>query len=266
MSGAFPQAETLAEALHVAEAMRTAIPPISADLSSTSERGAYAVQALNIERGLKAGRRIVGRKIGLTSASVQAQFGVNQPDCGILFADMEIPDRTEVPAGQLIAPRVEAEIGFVIGKAIEHPDVTVSELVSSIAYVMPAIEIVDSRIVDWKIKLFDTIADNASSARFTLGSTFHDPRGVDLRLCGMVLEKNGEPVSFGCGAACMGHPLNAVRWLARVMAQEGRPLRAGDVILSGALGPMVAAAPGDRFTIRIEGLGEAAVSFGRAAT
>ncbi|MDI3469821.1 MAG: 2-keto-4-pentenoate hydratase [Pseudolabrys sp.] len=258
---AFAQAAALADALNAAETARAPIAPISRAHPAATELDAYAVQAFNIERGLKSGRRIVGRKIGLTSVSVQAQFGVNQPDCGILFADMEVPDRTEVPAGELIAPRVEAEIGFVIGKSIEHPDVTVAELVSSIAYAMPAIEIVDSRIVDWKINLFDTIADNASSARFVLGSTFHKLCGLDLRLCGMMLEKNGEPVSFGAGAACMGHPLNAVRWLARVMAQEGRPLRAGDVVLSGALGPMVPAAPGDRFTIRIEKLGDAAVSF-----
>ena len=252
----------ISQALRAAEQSRHTIPPIAATLPTRSIADAYAVQEANTHFALTSGRRLAGRKIGLTALAVQRQLGVDQPDYGMLFADMEVPDGDIIPHGSLIQPKVEAEIAFVMGAPLTHRDPTSTELLDAIAWVVPALEIVDSRIENWKISIHDTIADNASSARFVIGGPPQRLAGLDLRLCGMVLERNGDPVSFGAGLACLGHPLHAVRWLAAIMAQSGHPLQAGDIVLSGALGPMVTAQPGDRFAARINGLGSVAVSFG----
>ena len=211
-----------------------------------------------------AGRRLVGCKIGLTSKAVQLQFGVDQPDYGVLFADMALADCEEVPAGSLLQPRVEGEIAFRLARDLGEERLTVSDLMEAIDYAVAAIEIVDSRIEGWNIRIADTIADNASSGRFVLGS---DPRRLgsfDIRLCGAVLERNGQPVSFGAGAASLGNPLFATLWLARRMIAAGRPLREGDIVMSGALGPMVPARPGDAFELRINGVGSVRTSFAAA--
>jgi 2-keto-4-pentenoate hydratase len=239
------------------------IPPISGDRPELDLDTAYRVQAVNTEHWLAEGRRPVGAKIGLTARSVQQQLGVDQPDFGVLFADMSIDDGALVPAGRLLQPKVEAEIAFVLGRPIDTDRLTAAELIDAVDYALPAIEIVDSRIADWKIGIADTIADNASSGLFVLGTTPVLPGSFDLRLCGMVLELNGEPVSFGAGAACLGNPLHALGWLARTMAERGRPLDEGDIVLAGALGPMVAVTPGDWVEARIEGLGSVRVGFGR---
>lgn len=254
--------ERAAQALMAASRDRAPIAPIAADLGAGADVAtAYAVQERVTRAALGAGRRIVGRKIGLTSAAVQAQMGVDQPDYGMLFADMEYGDGAIIPAGLLIQPRVEAEIAFVLGRDLTGEDVTPSELIRAVDCVLPAMEVVDSRIRDWKIGLLDTIADNASSGVYVLGSRPVRLADLDLRLCGMVMERGGEPVSFGAGAACMGNPLVAALWLARRMAAVGRPLREGEVILSGALGPMVPARPGERFRVAINGLGEVGAGF-----
>jgi 2-keto-4-pentenoate hydratase len=253
---------SVADVLITAAYDRVPVAPIAGALGAGADvAAAYAVQEEVTKAGLARGRRLVGRKIGLTSAPVQAQLGVDQPDYGMLFADMEYADRESVPAGLLIQPRVEAEIAFVIGRDLPDEDTTISELIRSIDCALPALEIVDSRIRDWKIGILDTIADNASSGVYVLGSRPVLLKDFDHCLCGMVMERAGAPVSFGAGAACMGNPLVAALWLTRRMAQVGRPLLAGEVILSGALGPMVAARPGDTFRSAINGLGEVTVHF-----
>ena len=250
----------------VAEQLRRAyaegpIAPVRASLASPTADLAYEIQEINTCHWSAAGRRIVGRKIGLTSHAVQQQLGVDQPDFGILFADMEAPNGGEVVAARLLQPRAEAEVACVLGRDLTAADPTTSEVLRAIDCVLPAIEIVDSRIQDWKISLVDTIADNASSAMYVLGTEPRNPADVDLRLCGMVLTKNDAIVATGAGAACLGHPLHAVRWLATTMVAKGRPLRAGDVVLSGALGPMTAVAAGDRVRAEIAGLGTVSVRF-----
>jgi 2-keto-4-pentenoate hydratase len=253
----------LAERLRACYASGEPIPPIRDELPEGDVDTAYRVQEVNTEHWLTAGRRLVGRKIGLTSASVQRQLGVDRPDFGMLFADMAVDDGATVPVARLLQPRVEAEIAFVLGQDLTVPQPTIVDVLGAVEYALAAIEIVDSRIADWRIGIVDTVADNASSGMFVLGGTprsLHDP-DLDLRLAGMVMEHDGEPVVFGAGAACLGNPLNALRWLAATMAEVGRPLGAGDVVLSGALGPMLPATPGDRFEARVSGLGGVRVGF-----
>lgn len=236
--------------------------PIAELLGSIDD--AYAVQETNTQRWLDAGRRLVGRKVGLTSAAVQRQMGVGQPDYGMLFADMAVDLGAEIEWGRLLQPKAEAEIAFVLGDDLPHADTTTAEMIAAIDFALPAIEVVDSRIADWKISILDTIADNASSGLYVLGSRPVPITDFDPIMCGMVMERAGEPVSVGAGIACLGSPISAAAWLARTMAAAGRPLQAGDTILSGALGPMVAAQPGDVFEVRINGLGSVSARFGAA--
>lgn len=264
LEAAFDSASAAAR-LRDCYARRQPIAPIGAAFPSLTIEDAYAVQALNREHWEAAGRTVIGAKIGLTAKSVQRQLGVVQPDFGSLFADMSVRNGDTVAMHRLIQPRVEAEIAFVLARAPRVDRLTSAELIDSIAYALPAIEIVDSRIAEWRIDIFDTIADNASSGLFVLGDSPVKPAELDLRLCGMVLERNGEPLAFGAGAACLGNPLNALGWLVAKMAEVGRPLGEGDIILSGALGPMLPVAAGDRIEARIEGLGAVRVDFGREA-
>jgi 2-keto-4-pentenoate hydratase len=235
--------------------------PISETFSIADADAAYQVQELNTQRWVKAGRKISGRKIGLTSKAVQAQFGIDQPDYGMLWGDGAIEAGQSVASGKFMQPRIEAEIAFILKKDLPHADVSMAEVTQAIDCALPAVEIVDSAIADWKIKLADTIADNASSGGYTLGLSPKTLGEVDLRLCGMIISKDGQAVSTGLGAACLGHPLNATLWLARTMARVGRPLEAGDVVLSGALGPMVSAKGGDRFLVEIQGFSPFYVHF-----
>lgn len=255
---------TTAEALMAAARDRTPIAPIADGLGPDAGLSeAYAVQDRITREALAAGRRLVGRKIGLTSAAVQAQLGVDQPDYGVLFADMEFASGQEIPFDRLIQPKVEAEIAFVLDRDLTAADTTPTELQRAIAYALPAIEIVDSRIRDWRIGLLDTVADNASSGLYVLGNRPVGLETLDLPMCGMVMETRGQPVSVGAGAACMGNPLVAALWLVRKMAEVGPPMKAGDVILSGALGPMAPAAPGDAFRVEINGLGAVTTCFSK---
>ncbi|KAF1685105.1 2-keto-4-pentenoate hydratase [Pseudoxanthomonas broegbernensis] len=239
----------------------TACDPVKPLIETDGIDAAYTVQHLLTEEALAGGRRLVGRKVGLTSVAVQKQLGVDQPDYGMLFDDMAYGDGEEMPLSRLIQPKVEAEIAFVLERDLDAERPTLAHVLNAIGYALPAIEIVDSRVRDWKISILDTIADNASSGLYVLGGSPRKVDAFDLRLCGMSLEKAGEPVSLGCGAACLGNPLNAVVWLARTAARTGRPLRAGDTVLSGALGPMAAVRPGDVFEARISGLGRVAAVF-----
>ena len=264
MTSSSENIQKAADALHQAHTSKTPCAPIRDLLEDGDVDAAYAVQETNTKRWLAEGRKLVGRKIGLTSVAVQNQLGVNQPDYGMLFADMAIAEGDEMPLGALLQPKAEAEVAFVIGKDLTDKQLTLSDLISAVEYALPALEIVDSRVADWNIRILDTVADNASSGLYVLGAKPVKLDGLDLRTCGMVMSHRGEPVSTGVGAACLGHPLNAALWLAKTMARVGRPLTAGDQIMSGALGPMVAASPGDVLEARIEGLGSVRAAFAPA--
>lgn len=253
--------DAAAALLKAAHAGSRAIAPLRDRLAQTDQNGAYAVQEANTRAWLAEGRRLVGRKIGLTSLAVQAQLGVDQPDFGMLFADMAVGDGEIVAAGRLIQPKVEAEVALVIGRDLTHERHTYADLISATEYALPAIEIVDSRIENWNIKFVDTVADNASSGLFVLGGRPVRLGDVDLTACAMEMQRGEEVVSRGNGRACLGSPLNAAVWLADMMVRCGRPLLAGDIVLTGALGPMVAVQPGNRFDVRIDGLGTVSALF-----
>lgn len=240
-----------------------AIAPLRGTLEPTDVDGAYAVQDINTRRWIAEGRQLVGRKIGLTAEAVQKQLGVNQPDFGALFSDMRIPDGGVLKLSAVLQPKAEAEVAIVLSKDIDDPMVDAGGILAAASHAIAAIEIVDSRIADWKITFADTVADNGSSAFFVLGSGEVPMHGLDLYSCGMVLEVNGEIASIGAGAACLGHPLNAAAWLARALIARGEPLRAGDILMTGALGPMVALKPGDKVRAVIGGLGECSFEFER---
>lgn len=250
-------------ALRIRQAHDSGVPcaPVRDILPAGGVAEAYAVQNLNTEYWINAGRRPVGRKIGLTAKTVQKQLGVDQPDYGILYADMAVTDGQDVVAASIMQPKVEAEIALVLEHDLKFERPTVAEIISAVAYAVPSIEIVGSRIANWDIKITDTIADNASSGLFVLGTSPRKLSDFDLRFCGMVMERRGDQVSVGAGQACLGNPLNAARWLAEVMVKVGRPLLAGDVIMTGALGPMVAVSPGDVIEARINRLGSVRAIF-----
>ncbi|HEY1609316.1 MAG TPA: fumarylacetoacetate hydrolase family protein [Paraburkholderia sp.] len=255
------QIRDAALALRTAASTREFIAPLRETYPDMTIDDAYAIQRENTQSRIDEGRVVMGCKIGLTSLAVQRQLGVDQPDFGVLFDDMSYGDSAPIPARVLTQAKVEAEIAFVLGHDIDTPHAGITELIGAIEYALPALEIVGSRIANWNIGIVDTVADNASSSAFVLGNQPVKLDTFDARLCGMVLERRGEPVSVGAGAACLGHPLNAVVWLARTMVQRGTPLRAGSVVLSGALGPMVAVTPGDVFEARINGLGSVRAVF-----
>jgi 2-keto-4-pentenoate hydratase len=236
-----------------------AVPPLRDGLDPIDAEAAYAVQAINTRWWQEQGRKVVGRKIGLTAKAVQTQLGVDQPDYGVLFDDMALSDGGVLRAARVLQPKAEAEVALVLARDLPDADTDAAAVAAAAEYAVAAIEIVDSRIADWKISFADTVADNGSSAFFVLGSERHGLSNLDLYTCGMALEVNSELSSLGAGAACLGHPLKAAAWLARTMAVRGEPLRAGDIVLTGALGPMVPVREGDRVTARIGGLG--AVSF-----
>jgi len=230
-------AQEAAERLARAAASGVPCAPVRDLIGSTDVAAAYATQLLVNRARVRDGARVVGRKIGLTSPAVQQQLGVDTPDFGVLLDDMDMTGR-DVPVGRLMQPKAEAELAFVLGEDL------------SVASTHVALEIVDSRIAGWDITYADTVADNASSGLFVLG----DPVDVEPRLAEMTLRLNGEVVSTGTGEACLGDPLNALRWLAETADAYGDPLRPGQVVLSGALGPMVAVAAGDVAETTISGV------------
>jgi len=256
----------IADRLWMAEANQVPVAPIrdaiaeSAGQGSTSE-AAYYIQQLITQRRLADGDRLVGRKIGLTSPAVQKQLGVSEPDYGALFESMSVCDGESVSMKRLMQPKAEAEIAFILKRDLDYGRHTVADILAAVDYAVAAIEIVGSRISNWDIRLQDTIADNASSSKFVLGTRPVSLSQLDLVGCGMNMTSRGVSVSTGSGAACLGNPLNAVRWLADALARLKTPLRAGDVVLSGALGPMVPVAAGDVLVAEIGGLGSVRASF-----
>ncbi|MGN1290160.1 MAG: 2-keto-4-pentenoate hydratase [Bradyrhizobium sp.] len=253
--------DRLATRLQEAESARQPIDPIAGEIGGGNLETAYAVQSEVTRRSIANGRRLVGRKIGLTSKAVQQQLGVDQPDYGALFADMEVSTGEAIDVTRLIQPRVEAEIALVLDRDLSGEDITLGELMRSTAYAVAALEIVDSRIRDWKISILDTVADNGSSARYVLGAAPRRLTDVDLEASGMTMTRNGMIVSVGCGSACLGHPLRAGLWLARAMARAGQPLRGGDVVLTGALGPVSPVSVGEVYEARVSGFGPVSVTF-----
>jgi len=253
--------EAAAALLKAAVAGGQTIAPVRERLALATQDGAYAVQEINTKAWLAEGRRLVGRKIGLTSLAVQAQLGVDQPDFGMLFADMAVGDGELVALSRLIQPKVEAEVALVIGRDLRHERHTYADIIGATEYALPAIEIVDSRIENWNIRFLDTVADNASSGLFVLGGRPVKLSDVDLTACAMEMKRGEEIVSRGNGRACLGSPLNAAIWLADVMVRCGRPLQAGDIVLTGALGPMVAVTEAGRFDVSIAGLGTVSALF-----
>lgn len=253
------QLQTCADRLWEAARNATPCAPLT-DQFALDETAAYAVQRINNTRRIAAGARPVGWKVGLTSTAIQQWLNVSEPDFGMLLDEMQVLDGGAVAASKLLQPRAEGEVAFVIAEPLSA-DATTTDVLGATAYLLPAIEIIDSRVADWKIAWGDTVADNASSGMYVLGSTPVAVDAVDLRLAGMTLRKNGEVVSTGAGAACLGHPVNAVAWLARTLARLGEPLQPGDVVLSGALGPVTPVAAGDWLTASIAGVGDVGCRF-----
>jgi 2-keto-4-pentenoate hydratase len=254
--------EEAAAQLRAAHDAGTPCAPILGLVDRNDPETGYAVQELNTRRWLDEGRRLVGRKIGLTSDAVQQQMGVDQPDFGMLFADMEVADGESIVAGRLMQPRLEGEVAFTLGRDITDISDQAS-VTGAIDHARVAGEIVDSRVADWKISIVDTVADNASSGLFVLGEERVGLENLDFLGGRMEIERRGEICSAGGGAACLGHPLRAVLWLANMMVEVGRPLEAGDIVLSGAWGPLVPVLPGDELEVRITGLGSVRACFGR---
>ncbi len=242
------------KACRMVEPLTTRHPDITID-------DAYGIQQRLNARRMQAGESVVGKKIGVTSKAVMNMLGVYQPDFGILLDGMLYNEGEAIEAASLIQPKAEGEIAFILKRDLQGPGVSAADVLAATEGVMACFEIVDSRIRDWKIKIQDTVADNASCGVFVLGDRVVDVRDVDLNTCGMVLEKNGEIVGTGAGAAALGSPASAVAWLANTLGSRGIALKAGEVILSGSLAAMVPVKAGDNLRVTIGGIGGCSVRF-----
>ncbi|BEP14876.1 fumarylacetoacetate hydrolase family protein [Acidothermaceae bacterium B102] len=253
--------DAIAADLLAAYATGKTLDPLTTTYPSISVDDSYAIQQRQTESRLRAGARVVGFKIGLTSLAMQQQLGVDQPDYGHLFADMVYAADSPIATSGFLQPRAEPEIALVLGKALRGPGLSVADIASATAYVLPAIEIIDSRITDWKIKLEDTIADNASSGGIVMGSTPIALQGLDLSMLGCVLRRNGRMVQNGAGAAVMGSPLTAATWLANTLTARGVELGVGHIILTGSITAAVPVQAGDTITATIDQLGSVTAVF-----
>lgn len=257
--------DELAEELWTAQRTASAVEPLTERHPGLRIEDAYAVQSRTIGRRIETGATRCGRKVGLTSRPMQAALGVDEPDYGVLLDDMLVEDGDEIGLDRLVQPRVEAEVAFVMDADLAGPGVSGAAALRAVAGVLPAIEVVDSRVADWRIKLVDTVADNASSGLLVLGGTLHRVVDLDLRLLGVVVRRGGRLVDTGAGAAALGNPARCVAWLANKLATFGESLRAGDVVLPGAVHRMVPVAPGDTFRADFAHLGAVTARFGNAS-
>jgi 2-oxopent-4-enoate hydratase len=255
--------DRFADELYQAVADRRPVEPLTARAPDLTLEDAYAIQTKVIDRRVQAGARVIGRKIGLTSKPMQQMLGVAEPDFGVLLDDMFVEDGDEIPLGSLLQPRVEAELAFVMAADLAGPGVTTAKALTAVAGVLPAVEVVDSRVADWKIKLVDTVADNASSGLLVVGGRMRRVEDLDLRLLGVVVSRNGEMIDTGAGAAALGNPARCVAWLANKLGSLGAGLRAGDVVLPGAVHKMVPVQPGDVFRAEFSRLGAVTARFSR---
>lgn len=253
--------QAAAERLLQAQSSRTPCAPVRDLIRPTDARAAYAVQETVAARRRREGAIVVGRKVGLTNRVVQHQLGVDQPDFGLLLDHMQRVEDDVIPLDTLLQPRIEAEVAFVLAEDLDGADLGMDVVRSAVADCLPALEIVDSRIANWDISFADTVADNGSSAMFVLGATRASLDTVEPREVDMTLRLGGEVVSTGNGSACLGDPLEALRWLALTLRDMGQPLRTGEVVLSGALGPMVPVVPGGQYVAEITGLGTVRATF-----
>lgn len=257
--------ERLADELFEAERTGVAIDPLSERYPSLSPEDAYAIQASNAARRVQAGQRQRGHKVGLTSAAMQEMLGVKEPDFGTLFDAMFVEDHGAIDVSGLVAPRVESEIAFVMQDDLRGPGLSVSDVLCATAGVTSAIEVIDSRIRDWRITLTDTVADNGSSARVVLGGTLVPVETIDLRVVGGLFSLNGAIVATGAGAAVLGHPARCVAWLANKLAELGQYIAAGDVVMAGSIHKAFDVGPGDVATAEFDRLGAVTVRFTGAA-
>jgi len=253
--------EHYGDELYQALINRTPVDPLTDREPEITIEDAYQIQLRMIQRRLDAGETIVGKKIGVTSKIVMQMLKVNQPDFGQMTSGMVFSEGEAIRADSMIAPKAEAEVAFVLQRDLIGPGVTAADVLRATDFVVPCFEIVDSRIKDWKIKIQDTVADNASCGVLTLGGVRKSPRQIDLALAGMVLEKNGDIVSTSAGAAVQGSPVNAVAWLANTLGRLGIALKAGEIILSGSQSPLVPVKAGDSFYCSVGGLGGTSVRF-----
>ena len=250
------------DALYAALRSGQTLAPLTDREPDITVEDAYRISQRFLQCRLDAGERVVGKKIGVTSKPVQDMLGVFQPDFGFLTNTMECPDGADIPiAGQLIQPRAEGEIAFRLKKDLQGPGVTEQDVLDATATIMPCFEIVDSRIDDWKIKIQDTVADNASCGVYVFGRNEVDPRDLDLPSLKMTIYKNGEFLAEGLGSAVQGNPLTAVAWLANTLGEFGIPFKAGEVILSGSLAPLIPVVAGDEMSLEIEGIGDCRCRF-----
>ncbi len=237
------------------------IDPLSDTYPDISVEDAYRVQMVNVKRRIDAGARVIGKKIGLTSLAMQQMFGVAEPDYGHLLDDMLVYQGEPIPTSSLLQARIEGEIAFVLDRDLEGPGITPTEVMRATAGVVAALEIVDSRIRDWKIKIQDTVADNASSAVFVLGSQMVSPIGMDMRYVGFVVTHNGLPAGTAAGAAVLGSPAQSVAWLANKMAEFGIALKAGEVVLSGAAAAAFPVSAGSSVSLTVDRIGDVSCRF-----
>ncbi|CAG9186430.1 2-oxopent-4-enoate hydratase [Cupriavidus pinatubonensis] len=252
---------SLSNELHHALVTRLPVPPLSGRGLSLGIDDAYRIQQGFIAHRIAAGDRITGKKIGVTSQAVQQMLDVHQPDFGILLQSMHYTEGMPIPTDTLIQPRAEGEIAFFLRRDLRGPGVTRDEVLDATESVAACFEIVDSRIRDWRIRIEDTVADNASCGVYVLGDERVSPHALNLAACAMTLEKNGECVATGSGSAALGHPADAVAWLANTLGSFGIPLLAGETILSGSLAALVPVQAGDRLSMQISGIGSCTAQF-----
>jgi 2-oxopent-4-enoate/cis-2-oxohex-4-enoate hydratase len=255
--------QTQGQRLYAALRAAKTLPPLTDSHPEMTVEQAYRISLHMLRLREASGERVIGKKIGVTSKPVQDMLNVHQPDFGFLTSSMQFEDGASVSLRQagLIQPRAEGEIAFMLNKDLQGPGVTREDVLAATEWVAPCFEIVDSRIDDWKIRIQDTVADNASCGVFVVGRQHTDPRSLDLAAVAMQMTRNGEPAGQGLGSAVQGHPAEAVAWLANTLGAFGIPFKAGEVILSGSLAPLVPALAGDHFAMAIDGLGTCSIQF-----